>query len=91
MKTPTLRYAQCFLLSALCTCDMMRQENETGWEFLMAFEQKERLVFRFSGFRLVSALPLQRKYFQIFSKPLRKTVVELSKCISVFCLRPFSL
>lgn len=28
----------------------MKQE----WQFLVAFEQKERLVFRNSGFRLVS-------------------------------------
>lgn len=65
----------------------MKQE----WEFLKAFEQKERLVFRNSGFRLASALPLQRKCFQIFPSLLEKKTVELSKCISVFCHRPFSL
>lgn len=55
----------------------MKQE----WEFLVAFEQKERLVFRNSGFRLVSALPLQRRCFQIFPSLLEK---KLSSSANVF-------
>lgn len=47
----------------------MKQE----WEFLMAFEQKERLVFRNSGFRLVSALPLQRKISRFFQVSQKKS------------------
>lgn len=56
----------------------------------MAFEQKEGLVFRDLGFRLVSALPVQRKCLQNFPSLLKKKSGELSSDISVFCLRPFS-
>ena len=49
----------------------------------MEFEQKKGLVFRDSGFRLASALPVQRKCLQIFPS-LLKMLVSLATVFQHF-------
>lgn len=50
----------------------------------MAFEQKEGLVFRDLGFRLVSALHVQRKRLQNFPSLLKKKLVSLAAIFQCF-------
>lgn len=58
----------------------MKQE----WEFLMAFEQKESLVFRNFGLRRVSALPLEGKCFQVFPSLLEKKLLSSADVLQRF-------